>query len=61
MKLPRWAPYLLLGPITGPLARRLFDALEARQPVLAAVYGLGVLLVMVTLPMALIELLVWLR
>ena len=61
MKLPRWVPYLILGPLTGPLARRLFDALAARRLVLAAVYGLGIVSVFVSLPLVLLQLLLWLQ
>ena len=57
MKLPRWAPYLVLGPITGPMALRLYRSLEARRPVLAGLYGLAILETYVLLPLILLELL----
>lgn len=57
VRFPRWVPYIALGPITGPLARRLYDAMEARRPVLAAVYGLGIVEVLLALPLAFLEML----
>ena len=62
MKLSRWFPYfVVLGPITGPLTRRLYEAIQERRPVLAAIYGFGVIAVLLALPLALIELLIWLQ
>jgi hypothetical protein len=57
MKLPRWTPYLVLGPITGPLALRLYRNLEGGRPVLAGLYALAILETMILLPLVLIELL----
>jgi hypothetical protein len=52
-KLPRWAPYALLGPITGPLTLRLFRSLEARRPLLASLYLAAIVETYVDLPLVL--------
>lgn len=39
----RMAPYLLLGPVTGPLAFGLVASLRDRHPILAALYALAIL------------------
>jgi hypothetical protein len=57
LKLPRWALYALLGPITGPLTLRLYRSLETRRPLLASLYGLAILETYVVLPIILSHLL----
>ena len=54
---PRWAPYLVLGPVTGPLTHRLYRSLEARRPILATLYLVAILESYVVLPVVLLELL----
>jgi hypothetical protein len=39
----RLAPWLLLGPITGPLAEGIYRNVRARNPVLASLYALAVM------------------
>jgi hypothetical protein len=50
-KLPTWLPFAAFGPITGPLTYRLARSLEARRPVLAALYIIAILAVCVALPL----------
>lgn len=40
ISLPRWAPYLALGPITGPLIAGVVLNLRDGRPVLASLYVL---------------------
>jgi hypothetical protein len=54
--MPRWAPYAILGPITGPLTLRLYRSLKAGRPILAGLYGLAILETYVVLPIILLEL-----
>jgi hypothetical protein len=56
-RLPRWAPYAILGPITGPLTLRLVRSLEARRPLLASVYAVAIVETYVILPLVLAALL----
>jgi hypothetical protein len=37
----RLAPWLVLGPITGPLAEGVYRNVRANNPVLASLYGLA--------------------
>jgi hypothetical protein len=46
----RVAPFLLLGPLTGPLAAGLVFCLRAHRPVMAVIYGVGILEVWFGLP-----------
>ena len=39
--LRRLAPWLLLGPVTGPLAEGVYRNLRANNPVLASLYGVA--------------------
>jgi hypothetical protein len=56
-KLPRWAPYAILGPITGPLTLRLVRSLEARRPWLASLYAVAIVETYIALPLLLAALL----
>lgn len=46
----RMLPFLLLGPLTGPLAAGLLFAVKAGRIGMAAVYALGVIEVVLGLP-----------
>jgi hypothetical protein len=48
--LKRVLPFLVLGPLTGPLAAGFFYAFRAQRFGMAAVYALGILEVGVSLP-----------
>jgi hypothetical protein len=49
-KLKRLAPYLLLGPITGPLCAAMVHHYRAGRPVLATLYGIAMVEIIVLLP-----------
>ncbi len=55
-----WAPWLLLGPLTGPLAIGLLTAWRAQRRWLAAAYALGIGSVWLGLPAILARELTWL-
>jgi len=44
------APFLLLGPLTGPLVAGLFASLSAQRPFMVFIYALGLIEVAVGLP-----------
>jgi hypothetical protein len=56
-KLSRWAPYAILGPITGPLTWRLRCSLKERRPLLATLYVVAIAEAYVLLPVILAHLL----
>jgi hypothetical protein len=39
-RLPRWAPYMALGPVSGPLTAGVVLNIRDGRPVLASLYGL---------------------
>jgi hypothetical protein len=39
--LRRLAPWLLMGPVTGPLAEGVYRNIRANNPVLASLYGVA--------------------
>lgn len=47
----RLAPYLLLGPISGPLVAAIVYNLRAGRPAMATIYALGLLEFMILLPL----------
>lgn len=47
----RWIPYVLLGPVTGPLAAGVMRSLRAGQPFLAGLYAFAVIEAWVVLPL----------
>jgi len=49
-KLKRLAPYLLLGPITGPLCAAMVHHYRGGRPVLATLYGIAMVEIIVLLP-----------
>ena len=49
-KLKRLAPYLLLGPITGPLCCAMVHHFRGGRPVLGALYGIAMIEIIVLLP-----------
>lgn len=49
----RILPWLALGPLTGPLAYGMVSCLRARRPVMAAVYGCGLVEVLFGFPLLL--------
>jgi hypothetical protein len=49
-KLKRLAPYLLLGPITGPLCARMVHHFRTGSPILATLYGIAMVEVIILLP-----------
>ena len=49
-KLKRIAPYLLLGPISGPLCAGMVHNFREGRPVLGALYGIAMVEIMVLLP-----------
>lgn len=55
-----WAPWLLLGPLTGPLAIGCLVAWRAEKRWLAGVYALGMASVWFGLPAILARELTWL-
>lgn len=55
-----WAPWLLLGPVTGPLAIGCVVAWRADRRWMAAVYALGMAEVWLGLPAVLTRELAWL-
>jgi hypothetical protein len=46
----KFAPYLLLGPITGPLAAAMVHNFREGRPVLATLYGVAMVEIIVLLP-----------
>ena len=48
--LTRVAPFLVLGPLTGPLAAGLFHNLKAGRHFMGGVYALGIIEVVFGLP-----------
>jgi hypothetical protein len=56
-KLSRWAPYAMLGPITGPLTWRLRCSLREHRPLLATLYAAAIVETYVVLPLVLADLL----
>lgn len=49
-RLKKLAPYLLLGPITGPLAAAMVHHYRGGRPVLASLYGIAMVEIIVLLP-----------
>jgi hypothetical protein len=49
-RLKRLAPYLLLGPITGPLCMAMVHHFRGGRPVLATLYGIAMVEIIVLLP-----------
>ena len=49
-RMKRIAPFLLLGPLTGPLVAGLVSTLAAQRPFMASVYALGLIEVALGLP-----------
>jgi hypothetical protein len=47
----RLAPYLLLGPVSGPLVAGIVFSLRAHRPVMAAIYAVGLLEFVILLPL----------
>lgn len=46
----KFAPYLLLGPITGPLTARMVTHFREGRPVLASLYAIAAVEIVVLLP-----------
>jgi hypothetical protein len=49
-RMKKLAPYLLLGPITGPLAAAMVHNFREGRPVLASLYGIAMVEIIVLLP-----------
>ena len=49
----RFAPFLVLGPLTGPLTAGLFNSLKTGRHFMGGVYALGIIEVFLGLPMLL--------
>jgi hypothetical protein len=48
--LKRIAPYFLVGPISGPLLAGVVFSLQARRPIMAGIYAIGLVEYVVLLP-----------
>lgn len=49
-RLAKYAPFLLMGPISGPLAAAMVHHYRQGRPVLAGLYGVGLVGVTLLLP-----------
>ena len=49
-RLKRFAPFLLLGPISGPLAAAMVHHFREGRPVLASLYGFALVEIAILLP-----------
>jgi hypothetical protein len=49
-RLKKFAPFLLLGPISGPLAAAMVHHYREGRPVLASLYGIAMVAIIVLLP-----------
>jgi hypothetical protein len=52
----RVAPFLLIGPISGPLAAGVYFNLREGRPVLAGLYAIALVEIAITLPMITVHL-----
>ncbi len=49
-RLKKYAPFLLMGPISGPLAAAMVHNFREGRPVLASLYGIAMVEIVVLLP-----------
>ena len=54
-RLMRVAPFLVLGPLTGPLAAGLLSSLKKGRHAMGGVYALGIVEVLLGLPAILVK------
>ena len=54
--LKRVAPFLLIGPISGPLAAGVYFNLREGRPVLAGLYAIALIEIAITLPLITVHL-----
>lgn len=55
-----WAPFMAMGPVSGPLAEGVVRSLRNRRPVLAGLYAIALVETFLLLPLFLAAAIAWL-